>query len=199
MRLYNKIRKIAGFTPLEKATDFNRWLFQFKADSGSMPPSVQTVRELHSLTGFTVLELIIVIAVIAILAGTSLLSFSSLTGTKLDSDTRKIVSDLCWARQTAVATRTNYITDFDLANERYTVYRDINGNGTPEANEEIQKRSLTADLASFTDFLGTPVAPERITFSFPSGTTQDRLVNLSYQARTRQVSVYGNTGYVKMQ
>jgi len=57
---------VAGicFTPLEKATDFNRWSLPLKADGGLKPPSAQTVspvrdkslngvREQSSLTGFT--------------------------------------------------------------------------------------------------------------------------------------------------
>ena len=41
------------FTPLEKATDFNRWSSPIEADGGLKPPSAQTVRERSSLTGFT--------------------------------------------------------------------------------------------------------------------------------------------------
>ena len=51
------------FTPLEKASDFNRRLLPIKADGGfqpeadpplaEMPPSADTVRERSSLTGFT--------------------------------------------------------------------------------------------------------------------------------------------------
>ena len=51
------------FTPLEKASDFNRRLLPIKADGGfqpeadpplaEMPPSANTVRERSSLTGFT--------------------------------------------------------------------------------------------------------------------------------------------------
>ncbi len=41
------------FTPLEKATGFNRWPLPTEADGGSMPPSAHTVREQGALTGFT--------------------------------------------------------------------------------------------------------------------------------------------------
>jgi prepilin-type N-terminal cleavage/methylation domain-containing protein len=51
--------KIRGFTPLEKAADFNRRSSQIEADGGIKPPSAQTVRELSSLTGFTLIELMI--------------------------------------------------------------------------------------------------------------------------------------------
>ena len=40
------------FTPLEKATDFNRWSLPLKADGGLMSPSAETERVRSSLTGF---------------------------------------------------------------------------------------------------------------------------------------------------
>ncbi len=45
---------IHNFTPLEKAADFSRRLSSDKADGGLRHQSAQTVRELRSLTGFTV-------------------------------------------------------------------------------------------------------------------------------------------------
>ncbi len=44
---------IRSFTPLEKATDFNRWSSLLEADGGLKSLSAQTVRERGSLTGFT--------------------------------------------------------------------------------------------------------------------------------------------------
>ncbi|OGC42747.1 hypothetical protein A2Y85_02430 [candidate division WOR-3 bacterium RBG_13_43_14] len=44
---------IVHFIPLEKTTDFNRWLFPNKADGGLIPPSRIPVRGRSSLTGFT--------------------------------------------------------------------------------------------------------------------------------------------------
>ena len=44
---------VFDFTPLEKATDFSRWLSPYKANGGLKPPLAQTVREQSSLTGFT--------------------------------------------------------------------------------------------------------------------------------------------------
>ncbi|MFA5362277.1 MAG: hypothetical protein WC335_03385 [Candidatus Omnitrophota bacterium] len=58
-----------AFTPLEKATDFSRWSTDFYADGGLMPPSAKTVRGQSSLTGFTFIEMFIVIILIGILAG----------------------------------------------------------------------------------------------------------------------------------
>lgn len=138
--------------------------------------------------GITIIEMIVVIAIIAVVSGISLLSFTSLIGTRLDADARRIVSDLCWARQMAVATHQNYIAVLDIVNERYTIYR-----GSIAFNNQVKLQNLTADLVSVVP------GPAQITFVFPQGTASTQQINLSFQGRSRQVNVYGNTGYVKMQ
>lgn len=55
-----------GFTPLEKATDFNRRYTDFQAEDGLMPPSAQTVKGRSSLTGFTLIEVMVAMAIMAI-------------------------------------------------------------------------------------------------------------------------------------
>ncbi len=111
------------------------------------------------MRGITIIELIVVIAIIAVLAGASMLSFTSLIGARLDADARKIMSDLCWVRQMSVATHQNYIVDFDPVNERYTIYR-----GSIAFNNQVKLQNLTADLVSVVP------GPAQITFSFPQGT-----------------------------
>ena len=53
---HNTNKDRSRFTPLEKAADFNRWSSPIEADGGLKPPSVQTVRERSSLTGFTCVD-----------------------------------------------------------------------------------------------------------------------------------------------
>lgn len=148
----------------------------------------QKIRNIISSSGITLLELLSVIAIIAIISGVSLVSFTSLTGERLESDARKIVSDLTWARQMAVATHQDYIVDFDLINERYTIYR-----GSIAVNNQLKLQNLIADLVSVAP------GPVQITFNSPIGTAQTQQINLSLQGKTRQVIIYGNTGFVKMQ
>lgn len=47
-------------------TNFSRWLSPYKADGGLKPPSAQTVRELRSLTGFTLIECVISLLLLAV-------------------------------------------------------------------------------------------------------------------------------------
>lgn len=149
--------------------------------------------------GFTIIELITVVAIIAVVTVSSVISFTSLTGRRLDTDTRKVSNDLCWARQMAAAAHLDYIIDFDLVNNGYVIYRDVNGNGLPEVTEEVERRRLIVTIVSLTDLLGVPIAPARLTFNFPDGLSQDRLINFSYSAGTKQIRVFANTGYVKIQ
>ena len=55
------------FTPLGRAADFNRRPSPIEADGGIKPPPAQTVRERSSLTGFTLVELLIVAAIFSII------------------------------------------------------------------------------------------------------------------------------------
>ena len=147
------------------------------------------------LSGFTLIELMVVIAIIAVTSAAGLVSFSSLTGNRLSVDSRKIVNDLCWARQLAAARHRNHIIVFDTAAESYAVYDDLNGNAIPEADEEIKEQILNTGV----DLVSVAPLPAQITFSSPFGTTQTKTITLSAQARTRTVVTFANTGYVRAQ
>lgn len=167
--------KNCGFTPLETTE--------------------QPKKRKMFLAGFSIIELITVIAMVAIISALALASFSSLTGDRLTADARKIVNDLCWARQLAAAKHRNHIIVFDTAAESYVVYDDLNGNAAPEANEEIKEQILNRGI----NLVSVAPLPAQITFSFPQGTTQTKTITLNSQAKTRTVVTFANTGYVRIQ
>lgn len=160
--------------------------------------------------GLTLIELIVVLTIIVIITVSAAISFSGLAGTRLEADARKMVSDLSWARQMAVAghqylaggsSRQNYIVVFDTVNEFYAIYYDLNGNGNPDAaTEEIKRQNLGGgvDLNSI-----APAAPGGLTFTFPQGTLleagPDWTITLNSQGKTRLVRIFRNTGYVRIQ
>lgn len=148
--------------------------------------------------GFSLVELLVVVAIIAVMAAVSMVSFSSLTGNRLTADTRKIVTDLCWVRQLALSGhqnfvntgRQNYIVDFDTVNERYTVYW---GSIAPNNQIKTQIFSPGIDLVSI-----TPSA--QVTFSYPQGSASAATtITLSAQGKTKAVQVFAATGYVRIQ
>lgn len=147
--------------------------------------------------GLSLIELIVVIAIIAIISGLGLASFSVLSGDRLEGDARKIVNDLSWLRQMAVAgsqyipagSRQNYIAAFDTVNETYAIYQ---GSISPGNLIKSQNLSPGVNLAS-----ALP-PPAQLTFSFPQGAAQNKTITLDSQGKTRTVSVFGNTGYLRM-
>lgn len=64
--------------------------------------------------GFTLLELIVVIFVIALLAGIVFPSFRGLSTRQLSSDARRIASLLQYLSDSAMASKETYSVDFDL-------------------------------------------------------------------------------------
>lgn len=78
----------------------------------------------HSEQGFSLMELIIVMAIMGVLSGSALVSFvSQLPHHRLNGATRGLVSDLRWARQLALAERQPVSVVFDLEKERYQIER----------------------------------------------------------------------------
>ncbi len=138
--------------------------------------------------GTTLIELVVVTAIIAVISAFAIVSFSLLGSRQLDADARRIVSDLGWARELSSARHENYIIDFDLVNERYIIYRNSVGLGN-----EIKRQKLSVDLVSVTPL------PLQIQFSYPKGTGQAKDIILNYQGKTKQISVFAQTGYAKIQ
>ncbi|MBI4846907.1 MAG: prepilin-type N-terminal cleavage/methylation domain-containing protein [Candidatus Omnitrophica bacterium] len=133
----------------------------------------------------SIIELVVVVAIIGIISASSLVSIDRSASLKLEGQTRMIVGDLTWARELAVSQHDDFIVQFDTANESYIIYKGSIG-GTIYKN-----RKLEVDIVSVVP------APEDISFYFPDGTSQSKQVNLSYRGNTRQVNIFDETGYVK--
>ncbi len=141
-------------------------------------------------SGFTLVELAAAVVIIAVITVTGLVSFSTLTGSRLEAEARKISADLGLARERSVARHTDCVIDFDTANNGYSI---------SQGASNIKRQDLEIDLVSVTDSFGNIISPPRVTFYFPKGNSQDRLINLSYKGQTKQVRVFAGTGYLKVQ
>jgi prepilin-type N-terminal cleavage/methylation domain-containing protein len=142
-------------------------------------------------SGFTIIELMVVIAIVGILSVTIGISFS-LTPTKIvAAEAQKLVANLAWARQMALAQSTDHIVDFDLANTAYTIYE-----GAIVASNAIATKNMDLDSVSITP------SPDSITFSFvhvvgTSPDEDDKVITLTKGGVTESIEVFAETGCIQ--
>ncbi|MDD5729548.1 MAG: GspH/FimT family pseudopilin [Candidatus Omnitrophica bacterium] len=164
------------------------------------------IRPLKGKKALSLTELVISVAISAVITSVVLLSFSLLDRRNLETAARNLVSDLSWARDTAISLNQHeYIVTFDTAAESYSIYEDKDDDEIPDANELVSQVKMRVDLVSLTNTGGTAIAPARIIFTLPfgqikdaSGTTQDMIVNLSRAGRTKQVKIFSATAYFRL-
>ena len=142
---------------------------------------------------FTLIEVIVVIIIIAVLYVVAVASFSSIAPKRLDADARKILSDLSWARQLAVAKHYNYVIRFDTAGETYRIYRD-----SVSSDNEVKYQRLGVDLYSVSP--GTDL--RFYTFSDTNrqaGTADNNFtITLRREGKEKTIAVYQGTGYIEI-
>ena len=96
----------------------------------------------YGQTGFTLVEVMIVVAVLAVVAGIAIPNFiQMLPNYRLKDATRTLFSDMQKAKITAVKTNTNCTVTFNQAiggtTYTYVVYTDLNGNCEYDAGEAV--------------------------------------------------------------
>jgi prepilin-type N-terminal cleavage/methylation domain-containing protein len=140
----------------------------------------------------TLVEMVIGLAITAVLASTTLVSFNFVNGRRLDTQARNMVSDLVWARELAASSHNNYIVDFDIANETYSFYNGSMAN-------LVRKQKLSVDLVNVTDWGHNIIT--QFTFSAPKGNISgdSALITLGQSRRSRIVNVSNETGFVRME
>lgn len=145
----------------------------------------------------TLIELIIGLAITAVLISVTVVSFNSIEGRKLDTQARNMVGNLIWAREIAAARHNNCTVVFDTANDRYAFY-----SGPVSAANLVKNLSLSQGikLDSVKNWGGTALSPSRIIFYSPRGNaSSSAVITLNQTNRLRRINVSDATGFIRME
>ena len=173
-----------------------------KKRTASTPLEKNIKKRKNSLTGFTLIELTIVIAIIAILAVVVAVSTGS---SKLIGAANKLMFDIRYAQQLAISRQVSCGVSFDPANNNYFVYiGDTSVKATDphvggelfldyDTDREYKGISLVntnfGDLVSF-DYLGTP--------NFSSGPGGQGIITVQDNSHTQTLAIEPQTGRVEV-
>lgn len=142
--------------------------------------------------GFSLIELVVVVAIIAIISASLVISFSSLSGTRLDAEARKIVTDISWARARAAAMHTHQAISFDPVNRRYSVFRSPTGTTADFTDSNLLKRVMVGVSLSLIQTSLWIYSP-RGNISGPD------TITLDYGGRSKRVKVFSDTGHARIE
>ncbi|MDZ7696966.1 MAG: GspH/FimT family pseudopilin [Deltaproteobacteria bacterium] len=141
---------------------------------------------MNKTTGFTLLELMIIIAVLGILSAIAIPNFMSLLpGMRLNGAARQIMGDLMAARMKAV--KLNQRTKvFFYNNHQYKICNDADNNGTVDDGEgDIINRDIQNEYHDVTFDLNNTSDP---VFS-PRGTATNRTITLQNSEGSKNITI----------
>jgi prepilin-type N-terminal cleavage/methylation domain-containing protein len=141
----------------------------------------------------TLVEMVISLAITAVLTAIALVSLNFVSGRELDIQARNLVSDLTWARESVVSTHYNYTIAFDTNNETYSLY-----NGTVAPANLIKTQKLTVELVNVTNWTYAPKT--NFIFYYPGGNASiPVLINLRQTGRSRRLNISDQTGFIRVE
>jgi len=160
--------------------------------------------------GFTLVELVVVITLIGILSWIAYPSLGAIGEIRLDAAARRVVSDLRYAQNRAIGSRTVHGVRFDVGAGGYTVY--AANSGSAVVNPADRGKSLVVSFASLAETRGVSIesasfgATQGVTFDY-YGVPRDSAgvelgspgrVVLLYQGRRDTVQVAPQTGAIQV-
>ena len=142
------------------------------------------------ITGFSLLELIIAVVVISIIGAVAFASFSSLSDKKLEAEAMKIISDISWVRERAVATHQHQAISFDSANQEYSIYKSPSGTSADFTSSNLLKKVKTEATLS--------LSGSNVWFYSPKGNASGiDTITLTINPKTKQIRIFPETGYTR--
>lgn len=148
---------------------------------------------------FTTVEIVTVITIITVISGLAVASFSAIGPKRLEADTRKIIGDLCWAREMAISQHRDYVAHFE--NNYYEIYHTsvdpANLLKRENLDVTINNPAYPFDL-TFYRFNNSPYRLGGTAYSAAS-VDNELVVTLFDRGRTQDIHVFEETGFMKME
>lgn len=139
--------------------------------------------------GVTLVETIVVIAILAMAGAAAVVSYTSMSGLKLEAEIRKIVSDIYWVRQRAVATNTGHALRFDQAGKKYSIYKSTTDFTSSNLIKEVIL-GISLSLAQTNLYVYSPKGNMYL---------DQNSIQFENQGKTRNITVFSETGNVKLE
>jgi type IV fimbrial biogenesis protein FimT len=156
-------------------------------DPGRWPEKFNISKmEMDRTAGFTLMEMIVVVAVFSILAAIAIPSFMSLLpGMRLNGAARQVLGDLMAARMKAVKLNQRTKVFFDNRYQ-YRICDDADNNDTVTSGEgDVEDKSIQANYQDVSFDLNNTSDP----VFFPKGTATNRTITLRNSSGSKSITV----------
>jgi type IV fimbrial biogenesis protein FimT len=142
--------------------------------------------EMDRTAGFTLMEMIVVVAVFSILAAIAIPSFMSLLpGMRLNGAARQVLGDLMTARMKAVKLNQRTKVFFDNRYQ-YRICDDADNNDTVTSGEgDVEDKSIQANYQDVSFDLNNTSDP----VFFPKGTATNRTITLQNSSGSKRITI----------
>jgi prepilin-type N-terminal cleavage/methylation domain-containing protein len=188
-----------GILPKSPRNHINSWRQYSEEDVRKMKAILQK--------GFTLIELVMVMVIIAILAALSIPRFDSFYSIKLSGAMKKVMSDIRYAQQVAVSRHTNTRIVFNKTTDVYTAEEEYPfGNNTwISIKSPFTRGDLTVNYAIDPKYNGINITNANfnssnvLQFKWQGEPASGGRVDFEYKQNTNSILVENTTGIVRGQ
>ena len=170
--------------------------------------SEEDVRKMKAILGkgFTLMETVMVIVIVAILAALAIPRFDSFYSIKLDGSMRKVISDIRFSQQMAVSRHANCSIVFDTAADTYTAQEQLVAGGPWSGiKDPFTRANLVMNYRSDPQYRGIDIvsanfnSSNTLQFDWQGAPLSGGNATFNYLGNTRTVVVANNTGKASLQ